>query len=91
MTDFLDETRKQISDRLIELKPAVDEYSRLQAAAAALAEFGGSGSTAAATAPRRRGPGRPRGSANRTSKAAPAALPVKPAGKNRVALRVAKK
>ena len=36
MTDFLDEKRREITDRLKELKPLVDEYSRLEAAAAAL-------------------------------------------------------
>ncbi|HEX8158813.1 MAG TPA: hypothetical protein VF526_15615 [Solirubrobacteraceae bacterium] len=34
--DFLDETRKEIAARLDELKPLVDEYRRLEAAAAAL-------------------------------------------------------
>jgi hypothetical protein len=77
VTDFLDEKRKEITDRLKELKPLVDEYQRLEAAASALAGVGGSASSAVAT-PRRRGPGRPRGSVNRTSakateKASPAA------------------
>lgn len=78
MTDFLDEKRKEITDRLKELKPLVDEYQRLEAAASALAGVGGSASSAssAVTAPRRRGPGRPRGSVNRTSaKATEAATP----------------
>jgi hypothetical protein len=77
VTDFLDEKREQITGRLNELKPAVEEYSRLQAAAAALAKAGGAARAATTTAPRRRGPGRPRGSVNRASKAAPAASPVK--------------
>jgi hypothetical protein len=77
VTDFLDEKRREITDRLKELKPLVDEYSRLEAAASALAGVGGSAPAAATTAPRRRGPGRPRGSVNRTSKAAPAATTVK--------------
>jgi len=78
VTDFLDEKRQEISARLKELKPLVDEYSRLEAAAAALAGVGGgtSSSTAVAAAPtaapRRRGPGRPRGSVNRAT-AKPAA------------------
>jgi hypothetical protein len=68
VTDFLDEKRKEITDRLKELKPLVDEYQRLEAAASALAGVGGSASSASvAAAPRRRGPGRPRGSVNRTS------------------------
>jgi hypothetical protein len=37
MTDFLDEKRKEIDARLAELKPLVEEYSRLEKAAAALA------------------------------------------------------
>jgi hypothetical protein len=78
VTDFLDEKRQEITARLKELKPLVDEYSRLEAAAAALAGVGAaapaaaSSSTVAAPAaetPRRRGPGRPRGSANRTATA----------------------
>jgi hypothetical protein len=71
VTDFLDEKRKEISERLKELKPAVDEYSRLEAAASALQGVGG---TSTAKAPqRRRGPGRPRGSAS--SKTATATAP----------------
>jgi hypothetical protein len=66
VTDFLDEKRQEIAQRLKELKPAVDEYARLEAAASALKGVGGSSATATATAaPRRRGPGRPRGSVNR--------------------------
>jgi hypothetical protein len=81
VTDFLDETRNEIAGRLKELKPAVDEYSRLEAAAAALTGVGGSASApTSAAAPRRRGPGRPRGSVSRTSRAA-AAAPVKAARK----------
>ena len=36
MADFLDEKRSEIRARLKELKPLVDEYQRLEAAAAAL-------------------------------------------------------
>lgn len=78
MTDFLDEKRQEIAERLKELKPAVDEYSRLEAAAAALQGVGGSSATTTATAtaaPRRRGPGRPRGSVNRKAAAATPAAP----------------
>jgi hypothetical protein len=39
--DFLDEKRDEIDDRLAELKPLVDEYNRLLAAAAALAGVDG--------------------------------------------------
>jgi hypothetical protein len=64
VTDFLDEKRQEIRGRLAELKPLVDEYSRLEAAAAALEGVGGAAPAAAtATAtPARRGPGRPKGS-----------------------------
>ena len=86
MTDFLDEKRKEIAERLTELKPAVDEYNRLEAAASALEGVGGTAATATATAtaPRRRGPGRPRGSVNRkgaTTTAAPAKVTRKKAGR----------
>jgi hypothetical protein len=72
VSDFLDDRRKEITDRLEELRPLVDEFNRLEAAAVALAEAVGStvgsaasaaGSTVAAIVTRRRGPGRPRGSA----------------------------
>jgi hypothetical protein len=36
VTDFLDEKRDEIDDRLAELKPLIEEYNRLLAAAAAL-------------------------------------------------------
>jgi hypothetical protein len=83
VTDFLDEKRKEIADRLKELKPAVDEYNRLEAAASALQGVGGTAATATATAPRRRGPGRPRGSVSRkaTGAAAPAKAGRKKAGR----------
>jgi len=83
VTDFLDVKRQEITDRLKELKPQVDEYSRLEAAASALAKVGGSAPAAApTTAPRRKkGPGRPRGSVNRASKATAASTPVKAARK----------
>jgi hypothetical protein len=87
VTDFLDEKRREITERLKELKPAVDEYTRLEAAAAALQGVGGASTTKTATAtataaPRRRGPGRPRGSVNRKGATATAtAAPAKAAGK----------
>ncbi|HWX86803.1 MAG TPA: hypothetical protein VNX67_01370 [Solirubrobacteraceae bacterium] len=74
MTDFLDEKRREINDRLAELKPLIDEYNRLEAAATALAGVRGSSSAPraaaaapAAAAPAKRGPGRPRGSKSRTT------------------------
>jgi hypothetical protein len=45
MTDFLEEKKREINGRLKELRPLVDEYHRLEAAAAAL---DGVGDTAAA-------------------------------------------
>jgi len=84
VTDFLDEKRQEITARLKELKPLVEEYQRLEAAASALDGVGGSRRSAAAAsapaaapaarkAPGRRGPGRPKGSKTRAAKAAPAA------------------
>jgi hypothetical protein len=80
VTDFLDEKRQEISSRLKELKPLVDEFNRLEAAAAALAGVIGSAASgataaAAATVTRRRGPGRPRGSSSRKKAAKTAAAP----------------
>jgi hypothetical protein len=83
MADFLDEKRKEIQARLKELRPAVEEYQRLEAAEAALSGFGSSSSSArattAATPTRRRRKtsgggggarrGRPRGSGTRASQA----------------------
>ncbi len=71
MTDFLDEKRQEITRRLKELQPVVDEFHRLESAAAALAGLGGtsSSSTASTTVTRRRGPGRPRGSGRKKSAA----------------------
>ena len=58
MADFLDEKRSEIRARLKELKPLVEEYQRLEAAAAALdgvpanptAPAGSTGSTVARSA-----------------------------------------
>jgi hypothetical protein len=61
MTDFLDAKRKEIEDRLAELKPHVEEHARLEKAAAALAGVG-NGAAPSRRAPSRRGPGRPKGS-----------------------------
>ena len=78
MSDFLDTKRKEISARLRELEPLVDEYRQLEAAQSALAGLpsGGRSSTrrsrgrtavAAGSTPRRRG--RPRGSGTRALQA----------------------
>jgi hypothetical protein len=71
VTDFLDEKRQEITKRLAELKPMVDEYNRLEAASSALAGVGGGSSSSRAT-PARRGPGRPRGSGRAKAASAPA-------------------
>jgi hypothetical protein len=81
--DFLDGKRREIKARLAELKPVVEEYRRLDAAATALAELNtspaaSSASRSASSSTRRRGRGRPRGSASRVSKKPKAAA--KPAG-----------
>jgi hypothetical protein len=52
MADFLDEKRREIDARLKELKPLIEEYERLEAAAVALA--GVSASSASTSPPRRR-------------------------------------
>jgi transposase len=75
MADFLDEKRKEIDARLRELRPLVEEYNRLEKAAAALSGVGAT--TRTATVSRRRSSGagsasrrgRPRGSGNRAKQA----------------------
>jgi hypothetical protein len=81
VADFLDEKRKEIQDRLKELRPLVDEFHRLEAAERALSGMGNSKSTAATTtaaAPTRRRRrstgngrrrGRPRGTGTRAQQA----------------------
>jgi ribosomal protein S25 len=71
MTDFLDEKRREITERLHELKPLVDEFDRLEAAAAALASaVGTAASDAGHAVVRHRGRGRRRGSARHRAAAA---------------------
>jgi hypothetical protein len=78
MADFLDEKKREIDARLKELRPLVDEFHRLEAAAAALDGVAGGGPAPArrgrrrsapdpASGPRRRG--RPRGSGTRSKQA----------------------
>jgi hypothetical protein len=64
MPDFLEEKRKEISQRLKELRPLVDEYHRLEAAEQALSDVGSNrrAPTTTAAAPRRARAGRPKGS-----------------------------
>jgi hypothetical protein len=75
MADFLDEKRKEIDARLKELRPLVDEYQRLEKAAAALSGVAnGGGRTETAGRRRRRAAGtgrrgRPRGSGTRAKQA----------------------
>jgi hypothetical protein len=62
MADFLEQKKKEIADRLKELKPAVDEYQRLEGALRALdgvrggggGSGGGGGTTTTRRAPARR-------------------------------------
>ena len=51
MPDFLEEKRKEISARLKELRPLVDEYHRLEAAEQALSGVGTPSPRAASTTP----------------------------------------
>ena len=76
MADFLDEKRREIEARMEELRPNVDEYHRLEAAAKALA--GAQAPTSTTTSSRRPLPrrssgtgraGRPRGSGTRGNQA----------------------
>jgi hypothetical protein len=67
MADFLAEKRREIEARMKELRPAVDEYNRLEQAARALAGVG-NGSRQGAARPRGRR-GRPRGSGTRAKQA----------------------
>jgi hypothetical protein len=81
MADFLDEKRSEIGARLKELKPLVEEFERLQAAAAALDGVTPNGGASARRAPAgggssagRRGSGsgrrgRPKGSGTRGAEA----------------------
>jgi hypothetical protein len=72
MADFLAEKRREIEARMKELRPAVEEYERLQEAAAALAGVGNGGARqtrGARPSTRRRGRGRPRGSGTRAKQA----------------------
>jgi transposase len=80
VADFLEEKRKEIQQRLKDLKPLVDEYQRLEAAERALAGVGNGNGGGTAAAPTRRGRrtggadgsarrGRPRGSGTRSAQA----------------------
>ncbi len=95
MNDFLDDRRREISERLKELKPFVDEFNRLEEAASALAGVVGtaaSGAGAAITG--RRGPGRPRGTRGRkkaTARTTPSATATRTTKTRRKAKKAAAK
>jgi sugar-specific transcriptional regulator TrmB len=79
MGDFLDDKKREIAERLKELRPLVDEYQRLEAAQRALEGVPGDGRSSRAAPTRRRssagagsrssGRGRPRGSGTRSKQA----------------------
>jgi hypothetical protein len=75
VADFLDEKRKEIQDRLKELRPLVDEFRRLEAAERALSGMDSKPAAAATTTTRRRRStaaarrGRPRGTGTRATQA----------------------
>jgi hypothetical protein len=75
MADFLDDKRKEIDARMRELRPLVDEFNRLEKAAAALSGLDGGQRPARRrrSAPATGGGtgrrGRPRGSGNRAKQA----------------------
>jgi hypothetical protein len=82
VTDFLDEKRREITERLHELKPLVEEFNRLEAAAAALASAVGSAASDAGHAVvRHRGRRRRRGSARHRA-GATATAPNEPSAKD---------
>ena len=75
MADFLDEKKREINERMKELRPLVEEYQRLEAAAGALDGVSTTGATASRQRAGRRAPaesrrrGRPRGSGTRGKQA----------------------
>jgi hypothetical protein len=85
VSDFLQAKRGEITARMRELVPLVDEYRQLEAAAAALAGLPGATTRATARAPRRgRTAARP---AARTRKAASAGRRGRPRGSGTRALQ----
>ena len=54
MPDFLEEKKREIDERLKELRPLVDEFHRLEAASAALQGVGASSNSRATRTPARR-------------------------------------
>ena len=74
MADFLDEKRKEIQARLKELKPLVEEYTRLEAAERALSGVGTNG-TATTRSTGAAGAADPRAPAGAAARAAAARAP----------------
>jgi hypothetical protein len=64
MADFLDEKRREMQERLKELRPLVDEYHRLDAAVQALDGVGAAGATPAPARRRASGGGSTRSRGN---------------------------
>ena len=92
MTDFLDKKRREITERLKELRPLVEEFNRLEAAAIALAgAVGSAASKAGRTVVRGRGRGRPRRATSSAPKAAETSQPVKARAARKPAGRPAKR
>jgi hypothetical protein len=92
VTDFLDEKRREITERLKELRPLVEEFNRLEAAAIALAGAVGSAASKAGQAVGRgRGRGRPRRATSSAPKAAETSQPVKARAARKPAGRPAKR
>ena len=72
MADFLEEKKREIADRMKELRPAVDEYERLDGALRALGANSSAPARRAAPAKRRSGGGtgrrgRPKGTGSRAN------------------------
>jgi hypothetical protein len=75
MPDFLEEKKREIAERLTELRPSVEEYERLEGALRALGGVGATRAPAARPASRRRRAsgggtgkrGRPRGTGSRAN------------------------
>jgi hypothetical protein len=63
VSDFLEQKRKEIAERMRELEPLIEEYRQLEAAASALAGVSPPPAPKAAPAGRRARPARPRGAA----------------------------
>jgi hypothetical protein len=89
VNDFLDEKRQEITKRLKELQPLVDEFRRLEAAVAALAGLGSGPARAVAPSATLRRRGRPpvSGTERAATATKAAAKPAAPAGKRRAGRR----